>query len=264
MMERVSLALVHTLLLVTMVQMVSRGEAAGFTDWMTSSAYQTLSDQKFRDGFYPVQVEAHVTAQGLLYRAQFEPFPDAPFSYYSYYGIEDGFFKKRNGELESQGYRLIWIQRVVDNRGGSRYQATWVKGNGPAGFAPLAQGPESEPAAIPPVTARPTPPMQAPAAGASTRPELTFKVTYRVKGTAGSVMLTFRDPQRGTVQRSARLPWEVSFDARDGAFLHVSAQNEGADGSVTCEIEMDGESRTISTSTGAYVIADCSNMAERR
>jgi hypothetical protein len=35
------------------------------------------------------------------------------------------------------------------------------------------------------------------------------------------------------------------------------------EGSVTCEIALDGEVRTSSTSTGAYVIAECSNSAER-
>jgi hypothetical protein len=264
MMERVPLTLLHALLLLATVQIAGRSEAAEFTEWMTGSAYQAMFDAKSRDGFYPVQVEARIAAQGLLYRAQFEPFPDSPFSYYSHFGMEDRSFKKRNGELESQGYRLIWIQHVEDNRRVRRYQATWVKGNGPAGFESLAQGVGSAPAGIPAVPARPTPPAPVPATGATSRGEFTFKVTYRVKGTAAGVMLTFRDPQRGTVQSTARLPWEVSFDAGGGAFLYVSAQNQGVDGSVSCEIEMDGESRTVSTSTGAYVITECSNMAERR
>jgi hypothetical protein len=60
-----------------------------------------------------------------------------------------------------------------------------------------------------------------------------------------------------------RLPWEMSFDAKGGSFLYVSAQNQSASGSVTCEILLDDESRTSSTSNGAYVIAECSNAAER-
>jgi hypothetical protein len=60
-----------------------------------------------------------------------------------------------------------------------------------------------------------------------------------------------------------RVPWEASFDAKGGSFLYVSAQNEATAGSVTCEILLDGESRTTSTSSGAYVIAECSNAAER-
>jgi Mycobacterium membrane protein len=95
------------------------------------------------------------------------------------------------------------------------------------------------------------------------RGEFTVKVTYRVKGTAGAANLTYRNPEGGTVQTSVRLPWEVSFDAKGGTFLSVSAQNQGVSGSVTCEILLDGDSRTTSTSNGAYVIAECSNSAER-
>ena len=97
----------------------------------------------------------------------------------------------------------------------------------------------------------------------SSRGEFTFKVTYRVKGTAGSAVLTYRNARGGTEQTSARLPWELSFDAKGGLFLYVSAQNESTTGSVTCEILLDDETRTSSTSSGAYVIAECSNAAER-
>jgi len=118
--------------------------------------------------------------------------------------------------------------------------------------------------APPPVAAAPGavpgPPLGAPPGG---RGEFTFKVTYRVKASAGSAKLTYRNAEGGTVQTSARVPWETSFDARGGSFLYVAAQNQGATGSVTCEILLDGESRTTSTSSGAYVIAECSNAAER-
>jgi len=88
-------------------------------------------------------------------------------------------------------------------------------------------------------------------------------VTYRVKGTSGVAVLTYRNAMGGTEQASVRLPWELSFDAKGGTFLYVSAQNQGVLGSVTCEILLDEESRTTSTSSGAYVIAECSNAAER-
>jgi hypothetical protein len=116
----------------------------------------------------------------------------------------------------------------------------------------------------PPAAAAPTPGPPAPAgARPGGRSEFTFKVTYRVKGTAGSAKLTYRNAEGGTVQTSVRVPWESSFDTKGGSFLYVSAQNEGTSGSVTCEIVLDGESRTTSTSSGAYVIAECSNAAER-
>jgi hypothetical protein len=121
-------------------------------------------------------------------------------------------------------------------------------------------------AGVPPVTAPPpgtAPPSVAAAPPGSGRGEFPFKVTYRVKGTAGSAVLTYRNARGGTEQSNARLPWELSFDAKGGLFLYVSAQNEGTSGSVTCEILLDGETRTSSTSSGAYVIAECSNAAER-
>jgi hypothetical protein len=114
--------------------------------------------------------------------------------------------------------------------------------------------------APPPVT---TPPPIAAAPPGSSRGEFTFKVTYRVKGTAGTAVLTYRNARGGTEQSSEHLPWELSFDAKGGLFLYVSAQNEGTTGSVTCEILLDDETRTSSTSSGAYVIAECSNAAER-
>jgi hypothetical protein len=44
----------------------------------------------------------------------------------------------------------------------------------------------------------------------------------------------------------------------------VSAQNKQNWGAVTREILIDGETRTNSTSSGAFVIAECSNAADRR
>ena len=48
-------------------------------------------------------------------------------------------------------------------------------------------------------------------------PAPTFKVTYRVRGTAGRVALTYRNREGATEQSTVPLPWQVSFDARAGA-----------------------------------------------
>src|SRR5262249_13952996 len=122
---------------------------------------------------------------------------------------------------------------------------------------PAVEGP-SGPAAA----ATPAPGPQA-AVRPGSRGEFTFNVTYRVSGTAGAARLTYRNAEGATVQSTVRIPWESSFDAKGGTFLYVSAQNQGATGSVVCEILLDGERRTSSTSTGAYVVAECSNAAER-
>jgi hypothetical protein len=120
----------------------------------------------------------------------------------------------------------------------------------------------------PPATAAPAAPPASPTAPATSpsvsRGEFTFKVTYRVSGSAEQVSLTYRDAQGGTQQTSAKLPWQHTFDARGGSFLYVSAQNNQNWGAVTCEILIDGEPRTNSTSSGAFVIAECSNAADRR
>jgi hypothetical protein len=91
----------------------------------------------------------------------------------------------------------------------------------------------------------------------------TYKVTYRVRGTAGRVALTFRTGQGGTEHSVVPLPWQTSFDARGGSFLYVSAQNQDSTGSVTCEILLEEETRATSTASGAYVIAECANAADR-
>ncbi|HEV8674946.1 MAG TPA: MmpS family transport accessory protein [Methylomirabilota bacterium] len=116
------------------------------------------------------------------------------------------------------------------------------------------------PAAAPPPAPAPPPPQVVRPGG---RGEFTYKVTYKVTGNAGAAKLTYRNAEGGTVQTSVRIPWETSFDAKGGSFLYVSAQNQGTTGSVTCEILLEGETRTTSTSSGAYVIAECSNAAER-
>jgi hypothetical protein len=40
--------------------------------------------------------------------------------------------------------------------------------------------------------------------------------------------------------------------------FYVSAQNQGASGSVSCDIVVNDEVKTTATSTGAYVVAECS------
>lgn len=81
---------------------------------------------------------------------------------------------------------------------------------------------------------------------------------YRVTGSAREASITYRNAKGGTQQTAGRIPWEVTFDSRAGTFLYVSAQNQGASGSVSCDIVVNGEVKTTATSTGAYVVAECS------
>lgn len=84
-------------------------------------------------------------------------------------------------------------------------------------------------------------------------------VVYQVTGTAASVSVTYVNENGGTSQvTGAPLPWTYSFTAHVGDFLYVSAQNEGATGSVTATATENGSIVQTSTSSGAYVIATAS------
>ncbi len=138
----------------------------------------------------------------------------------------------------------------------------------PAGPKPAAPpSPSASPA--PPLGPGPTSPSSpsgriAPAPGApgSALAEFSHKITYRVTGTAQEASITYRNARGGTQQTAGRIPWEVSFDSRAGNFLYVLAQNQGASGSVSCDILVDGEVMATATSTGAYVIAECSEAGQ--
>ncbi len=84
-------------------------------------------------------------------------------------------------------------------------------------------------------------------------------VAYAVSGSAASVSLTYTNATGGTEQiASASLPWGKSFTAQSGAFVYVSAQNNGSAGTVTATITVNGKVLQTSTSSGAYVIATAS------
>jgi len=89
----------------------------------------------------------------------------------------------------------------------------------------------------------------------------TYRVTYKVTGTASRAFLTYENEQGGTEQTEVSIPWQQSMTVKRGAFLYLSAQNEGKTGSVTCEIWIDEVKWKESTSSGAYVIASCSGLA---
>jgi hypothetical protein len=130
----------------------------------------------------------------------------------------------------------------------------------PAASRPTAPKPSTSPPAgqtpaAPTTAATPTPPGGA-------RAEFAHKVVYRVSGTAAEASITYRNAKGGTQQTAGRMPWELTFDSRAGNFLYVSAQNQGASGSVSCDIMVDGVVKTSASSTGAYVIAECSEANE--
>ncbi|HNT76392.1 MAG TPA: hypothetical protein PKH77_15360, partial [Anaerolineae bacterium] len=91
----------------------------------------------------------------------------------------------------------------------------------------------------------------------------TYRVTYKITGTASRASLTYQNAQGGTEQTVVSIPWKESLIVESGDFLYLSAQNEGEFGSVTCEIWVNDVKWKESTSQGAYVIATCSGSAGR-
>jgi len=88
-------------------------------------------------------------------------------------------------------------------------------------------------------------------------------VTYEVDGSASSANVTYETPT-GTSQGSVDLPMRnklgqvgLHFKFEPGAFLYISAQNDGEYGDVTCRIKVDGEVVSENTATGDYAIATC-------
>src|SRR2546425_10867575 len=77
-------------------------------------------------GHNPARVEGAQTSEGTRFRAAFERLPAGAY-FYSYFGLTEDRFAKRNAELASVGFHLIWTQRFVDANGRIRYQATWIK-----------------------------------------------------------------------------------------------------------------------------------------
>jgi hypothetical protein len=86
-----------------------------------------------------------------------------------------------------------------------------------------------------------------------------FKVQYRISGTASSVFVTLNNESGGTSQYSkVKLPVTYDYKKFNDKFVYVSAQNEGASGSVTVEIYYKDKLLKKSTSEGEYVIATAS------
>lgn len=84
-------------------------------------------------------------------------------------------------------------------------------------------------------------------------------VEYRVTGSAGKVDVTYENEDGGVSQQSnVTVPWSYKFEARDGDFVYISAQNQGSYGTVIVTIFKNGGEFKSSTSTGAYVIATAS------
>ncbi|MFZ0546246.1 MAG: hypothetical protein WAM60_12445 [Candidatus Promineifilaceae bacterium] len=96
-------------------------------------------------------------------------------------------------------------------------------------------------------------------------PQPDYYVEYVVTGGIYSASLTYENQSGNTEQRDIIqgtimniTPWTLGFSANYGDFVYLSAQNNHNDGTITCEIKVNGKVIESATSQGAYVIATCS------
>ncbi len=97
----------------------------GYTNWMTSVAYQSLFDSQRKVGRYPSRIEGYNSTGAPLYRAAFAPFHGSAWE--SRHGLDCTTYQSRNAALLAQGYEAASLQSFVSSDGTRRYQATWVK-----------------------------------------------------------------------------------------------------------------------------------------
>jgi hypothetical protein len=90
----------------------------------------------------------------------------------------------------------------------------------------------------------------------------TVRVDYVITGTASRASLTYVNATGNIEQRDGTIPWELRLDMPRGSFVSVSAQNQGASGSISCKIMVDLKVTEETNSSGAYKIASCSGRAQ--
>ena len=84
-------------------------------------------------------------------------------------------------------------------------------------------------------------------------------VKYAVNGSASSAFITYDNEQGGTEQVQVALPFEKSYSNVQNMILSIVAQN-GGNGTITCEIWIDGKKTKSSTSTAQYGVVTCTDF----
>ena len=101
-------------------------------------------------------------------------------------------------------------------------------------------------------------PSAVPAPSESSSPSGVLSVRYVVTGDTNTANVTYRNAQGEREQVRVGVPWTISFEARKGAPLYLSARNAKAYGSISCEIFVNGTSVRHVSSEGGYKTASCS------
>lgn len=85
----------------------------------------------------------------------------------------------------------------------------------------------------------------------------THRVTYQLAGSASSASITIENESGGTEQHTVSVPWTMEFQARQGQFVYLSAQNQGS-GRLEAIIYVDGQPIQRAETTEQYGIASAS------
>ena len=82
-------------------------------------------------------------------------------------------------------------------------------------------------------------------------------VFYEITGSAATASLTATTPTGSTQYAEQSVPTTLRYLMEPGSFVYVSAQNDGADGDVTCAIRVGATVVSQNTASGGYSIAVC-------
>lgn len=97
-----------------------------WSDWLSSSAYQSLFDTEVARDRYPAEVEGRNADGRSEYRGRFVDFPLGPFRFASHHGMGAVDFDGNDARYTGEGLRLQHVQTFVDAAGTTRYNATWT------------------------------------------------------------------------------------------------------------------------------------------
>ncbi len=85
-------------------------------------------------------------------------------------------------------------------------------------------------------------------------------VTYEVTGSTPYANLTYEHPAGMSQVGPVPLPWTWTFQAYDGQYLYISAQNDEDSIYLSVRITVDGVTVGQSESSGAYVVTSTDAM----
>jgi hypothetical protein len=83
------------------------------------------------------------------------------------------------------------------------------------------------------------------------------RVVYRVTGSATEAALTYGNLQRGSEQRTVALPWERTLETSNIRLAWITARNTGREGTIRCEVVIDGRVASQAESEGAFKVVSC-------